>query len=72
MPATWVPCPSQSSGSGSGCGTAFAGSSGLKSSPTKSYPPTTFAVGNVPFSITVPSLFSKASTVPGPPNEAWV
>ena len=74
VPATWEPWPWQSSGSGSGCGMVLAGSSsrGRKSSPTKSYPPVTLAVGKVPGSITVPSLSANAAAVPGPPKSAWV
>ena len=64
MPATCVPCPSTSSGSGSGTGMllqmpGLGGTAGqLESyhSPTRSVPPMTFDVGNVPGSMTVGSF----------------
>ena len=80
MPATCVPCPPemtsppgvvQSSGSGSGWG-AVCPPSGLYASPTKSQPPTTFAVGKLPGSIRSGSLARYASLVPMPAKSACV
>src|SRR5437867_4180818 len=80
IPETWDPCPPRSSGSGSGIGMLLqvpgtggtGGHPALYHSPTRSVPPNTFAVGNVPGSTNVGLFAAYSAGLPLPPRSACV